>query len=240
MDDHGLADLTQHAVINLAVIVGATAEFGQRARGHQDDPPARLFDRRDLFLIGTDHVVDGLGIFHREVVGAGAGKHQRVAFRLCRLHRTLDQFERSRPVQPHATLRGVHGFGHAKAEVPDVLAERNGPVPIDRRCQPRIGIGQRIGHHMRRGKRDAVQGAFEFRRKRSRRRQAIGLDPAIGGRQFQCQRRDRQYRLVHDFGPLALPHTLIGATSIHRRSRQLCNAHSASCTPLAPSSSVYL
>src|SRR5207248_6700999 len=36
------------------------------------------------------------------------------------------------------------------------------------------------------------------------------------------------------------PHTLIGATSIQRRSRQLCSAHSASCTPLAPSNSVYL
>src|SRR6202043_3009622 len=36
------------------------------------------------------------------------------------------------------------------------------------------------------------------------------------------------------------PYTLIGATSIQRRSRQLCSAHSANCTPLAPSSSVYL
>ena len=33
---------------------------------------------------------------------------------------------------------------------------------------------------------------------------------------------------------------LIGSTSIQRRSFQLLSAHSASCTPLAPSSSVYL
>src|SRR5215813_3659957 len=35
-------------------------------------------------------------------------------------------------------------------------------------------------------------------------------------------------------------HTLIASTSTQRRSFQLCSAHSASCTPLAPSSSVYL
>ena len=34
------------------------------------------------------------------------------------------------------------------------------------------------------------------------------------------------------------PQALIGAMSIQRRSFQLCSAHSASCTPLAPSSSV--
>jgi hypothetical protein len=39
---------------------------------------------------------------------------------------------------------------------------------------------------------------------------------------------------------VVIPYTLIGATSIQRSSRQLCSAHSASCTPLAPSSSVYL
>ena len=227
-------------MIDLCVVVGAASELCQRPRSHQDDPPSGLLHRCDLLLIGADHVVDGPGVFDREVVGAGAGKHQCVALCLCRPHRTLDQFQRSRPIQPHAALRGIHCFGNAEPEVPDVLPKRNGPIPVDRGRQPRIGIGERIGHHMRRGKRHAVQGAFQFRRKNPRRRQSIGLDRSVGGRQLQCQRRDRQYRLVHDFGPLALPHTLIGATSIQRRSRQLCNAHSASCTPLAPSSSVYL
>ena len=65
VDDHGLANLRQHAVIDLGVIVGAAAEFCQRARSHQDDAAAGLFDGRDLLLIGADHVVEALGVLHR-------------------------------------------------------------------------------------------------------------------------------------------------------------------------------
>ena len=118
VDDHGLADLRQHAVIDLGVIVGVAAEFCQRARSHQDDAAAGLFDRRDLLLIGADHVVDGFRILHREVIGAGAGKHQRVAPRLGRPHRALDQFQRGRPVQPHAALRGVHRLRRRRGRGP--------------------------------------------------------------------------------------------------------------------------
>ena len=232
----GSRTCAQHAVIDLGVIVGAAAEFCQCARGHQDDAAAGFFDRRDLLLIGADHVVEALGVLHREMVGAGAGKHQRATPRLCRPHRTLDQFQRGRPVQPHAALRGVHRLGDAKAEVPDVLAKRNGAVPVDRRGQPRIALGQRIGHRVGGRERDAVQRAFELGRKRPRRRQAVGLDAAL--------RRSAASGTTTIAASRACswlcPHTLIGATSIQRRSRQLCSAHSASCTPLAPSSSVYL
>ena len=198
----GSRDLRQHAIVDLGVVVGVAADLRQRARRHQDDAAAGLFDRRDLLLIGADHVVEAFGIFHREMIGAGAGKHQRVAPRLRRPDRALDQFQRGRPVQPHAALRGVHRLGDAEAEIPDVLAKGDGPVPVDRGRQPRIDIGERIGHHMRRRKRHAVQRALELRRKRPRRREAIGLDRAIGVRQFQRQRRDRQNRLVH--GPISL------------------------------------
>ena len=164
VDDHGLAHLRQHAVIDPGVVVGVAAELCQRPRRHQDDASAGLFDRRDLLLIGADDVVDGLRILHREVIGAGAGKHQRAAPRLRRPDRALDQFQRGRPVQPHAALRGVHGFGDAEAEVPDMLAEGNGAVPVDRRRQPRIDVGERVGHHMRRGERHAVERALELGR----------------------------------------------------------------------------
>ena len=187
VDDHGFADLRQHAVIDLGIIVGVAADLRQRARGHQDDAAARLLDRRDLLLIGADDVVEALGVLCRQMIGAGAGKHQRIAPRLRSPHRALDQFQRGRPVQPHAALRGVHGFGHAEAEVPDMLAKRNRPVPVDGGGQPRIDIGERIANHVRRGKRHAVQRALELRGKRPRRRQAIGLDRSIGFRQFQRQ-----------------------------------------------------
>ena len=117
-----------------------------------------------------------------------------------------------------------------------MLAERDGPVPVDRGREPGIVVGERIGDDMRRRERDAVERALEFGGKRPRRREAIGLDaPSAFGRLS-----DRD-----DIGRTGLfmivpPQTLIGATSIQRRSFQLCSAHSASCTPLAPSSSVYL
>ena len=103
-------------------------------------------------------------------------------FAFAAFDRALDQFQRGRPVQPHAALRGVHRLGDAEAEIPDVLAKRDGPVPVDRGRQPRIVIGERIGHHMRRRERHAVQRALELCRKRPRRREAIGLEPtsAVG------------------------------------------------------------
>ena len=132
MDDHGLAHLRQHAVVDLGVVIRVAADFSERPRGHQNNPPAGLFDRRDLLLIGADHVVEVFGVLRREMIGAGAGKHQRIASRLRRPDRALDQLQRSRPVQPHAALRRIHRLGHAEAEVPDVLAKGNRLVPVDR------------------------------------------------------------------------------------------------------------
>jgi len=253
VDDHGLADLRQYAIVDLGVVVGVAAEPGQRARGHQDDAPANLFHRRDLLLVGCHHVVDGLGALDREMIGTRARKHQwsgfdvrypvsralrserqiqsstginvfqwsfnsnirksarREGMRMLELnhwrvarfrstHRTRDQFQRGRPVQPHAALGGVHRFGYAEAEIPDVLAKRNRPVPIDRSREPGIDIGARVGNHMRRGEGDAVECSFQLRRKRPRRREAIGLDAAVGCRQRQLMRRHRQHRLVHGRG----------------------------------------
>ena len=55
-------------------------------------------------------------------------------------------------------------------------------------AEPRIDLGERIGHYMRRGERDAVQGAFELGRECARRREPIGFDRAICLRQFQRTR----------------------------------------------------
>ena len=51
----------------------------------------------------------------------------------------------------------------------------------------RFESSNQLGNRMRRGERHAVQGAFEAGRKRTRRRQAIGLDRAIRRRQLQRQ-----------------------------------------------------
>ena len=196
MDDHGLADLRENAIIDFGVVVGIASKLRQCARRHQDDAAADFLDCRDLLLIGADHIVDALRVFDRQMIGAGAGKYQCVA-RLRRAHRARDQFQRGRPVQPHAALRGVHRLGHAEPEVPDMLAKRDGPVPIDRRRQPGIDVGQRIGDDVCRGEGNAVERALELCGECSRRREAIGLDAAVGLGQAQRQRRHRQHGLVH-------------------------------------------
>ncbi|GCC44836.1 hypothetical protein chiPu_0028942, partial [Chiloscyllium punctatum] len=84
-----------------------------------------------------------------------------------------------------ATLRGIHRLGDAEAEVPDVLAECDRLVPVDRSRQPGIDVGAGIGNHMGRRERHPVERALKLCRKGPRRRQAIGLEAPIGGRQLQ-------------------------------------------------------
>ena len=160
VDDHGLAHLRQHAVVDLGVVVGAAAELRQRARGHQDDAAAHLLDRRDLLLIGADHVVDGSWRLRPRDDRCRRRRTPARCRGLRRAHRALDQLQRGRPVQPHAALRGVHRFGDAEAEIPDMLAEGDGAVPVDRRRQPGIVVGERIGDDMRGRERDAVERAL--------------------------------------------------------------------------------
>ena len=74
-----------------------------------------------------------------------------------RVEAAADQFQRVRPVQAHAALRGVHRFGDAEAERPQVPAERDGALPVDRGVEPGIAVGQRIGDDMRGGVGDAVE-----------------------------------------------------------------------------------
>ncbi len=236
VNDHGFPHLRQDAIVDPGVVVGVATNFRECARRHQDDLAAGLFDGLDLLFIGADHVIDRFGVFRREVIGAGAGGHQRTAARLGRLDRALDQFQRCRPVQSHAALCGVHGFRDAKAEIPDMFAESDGLVPVDRGGQPGIDVGAWIGHHMGGRIHHAIELALEFSRKGLGHGRMIGLQRAVGARQLQRQPRDRRRVLVHD----NLPQALMAGTSIQRRSRQLCSAHSTNCTPLAPSSSVYL
>ncbi len=64
---------------------------------------------------------------------------------------------RAGPIEPAAALRGVHRFGDAEAEIPQIMTERDGLVPVDRGVEPWIVIGQRIGDDMRGRVSDAVE-----------------------------------------------------------------------------------
>src|SRR5947208_2709742 len=68
-----------------------------------------------------------------------------------------DQLARGGPVEPHAALGCVHRLGHPETEVPKVMAEGDGPFPIDGGVEPGIVVGTRIGDDMGGGEGDAVE-----------------------------------------------------------------------------------
>ena len=170
--------------------------------------------------------------------------------------RAADQFQRGRPVQPHAALRGVHGLGHAQPHGPQVAPVGDGGVPVDGAIQPGVDGRARVGHHV--GGR--VRDAREFRTGCGRREGArpskhVGLQGTVNARESKLHggfsgkvhariRRRRSAACAprgaatgRERGGAQIAS---GGTSIQRRSRQLCSAASTSCTPLAPSGSVHL
>ena len=206
------------------IVVGrAGGDARQRPAGHQDQPAAELLDRRHLHLVGADHVVDTARLVGRQVVGAAAAGQPGAGEVARGVDRAADQFERGRPVQPHAALRGVHRLGHPQAQRPQPAPVGDRRVPVDGALQPGVDGGQRVGDHMRRRVGDAVQrGGGAGRLEVAGAAQRPGLESSVGGGQ----------RDLHG------AQTSSAGTSTQRRSRQLCNAASTSCTPLAPSGSV--
>ena len=184
VDDDRLLHLIEDAGIDLGVVVGRARRLHQRAARHQDDAAAELFHRGALLLIGADHVVDGDVRAGRKMIGAGAGADQRAGEILGGVEAAPDQLQRVRPVHAHAALRGVHRLGDAEAERPQMPAERDGRVPVDRGVEPRIAVGERIGDHMRRRIGDAIErrrGLWKF----LRRPRGVGRDFAAGGGEIQ-------------------------------------------------------
>ena len=105
------------------------------------------------------------------MIGAHAAADFDARATLCSLQRVADQFTRRRPIEPAATLRGVHRFRDAKPEIPKIVPEMDRLFPVDRRVQPGIGVGQGVCHNMRSRKRNAVEilGVFLWRETRSAR-----------------------------------------------------------------------
>ena len=137
--------------------------------------------------------------------------------------RAADQFLGARPVEPAAALRGVHRFGDAEPEVPEIMAEGDGALPVDRGVEPGVDIGERIGDHMRGGIGDAVE--------------ALGRGRARGIRSARrwCRAQSRGRRsAAKGSASRARSYTVRSGTSYQRLSAQLFRPSSTSCTPLAP------
>ena len=67
-----------------------------------------------------------------------------------------DQLARRRPVQPHAALGGVHRLGDAEPVRPQVAAEGERGVPVERRRRARAVGRERVGDDVRGGVGDAA------------------------------------------------------------------------------------
>ena len=157
VQDHRLAHLRQHAAVDLRVVVRRPRARRERAARHQDDAAARGFDRPRTALRTRRSRRRSSSLAAGARWSVPAPENTIGARRRARLRNAAaDQLERRRPVEAHAALRGVHRFGDAEAERPQVAAKRERRVPVDRGGEPRIDVGARIGDDVRRGERDAV------------------------------------------------------------------------------------
>ena len=110
-----------------------------------------------------------------------------VAVGLRRGERAADELQRVRPVEAHAALRRVHGFGDAESEVPEAAPVVDGRVPVDRRASPtdRAGEADRRPHG-RRQRRRRLNTAVRRIRDRATARPVARLRSPVGGRQRQA------------------------------------------------------
>ncbi|MCY1517728.1 hypothetical protein D9M68_524250 [compost metagenome] len=184
---HGLLRLAQDAVVHALVVGGAFCHAGQCAARHHDQLAAERLDGGHLLLVAADHVVDALHVVDVQVVGAAARGDERAGHVLRGIERAADQFERGRPIQAHAALRGVHRLGHAQAQGEQVAAVGDGGVPVDRALQPRVDGGERVGDDVRGRVGDAVELDARFGLDRRGAAQGVGRERAARGGEGQRQ-----------------------------------------------------
>src|SRR6185437_3320398 len=238
VDDDRLANAFENPSINRSVVVRRTRDPGQGARGHQHDATADSLDRLDLLFVGADNVIDAPGIRRSELIGATTGEDEPVAGTRGG-HGPADEFERSRPVDAHSALRGVHRLGDAKPEAPQMLAKGDRTVPVNRAIEPGIVIRQWVGHHVRGGECSAVELAGGPRWEIRRGRKPKAFDRSVRPREIDCNCLQGPVDAVHAETSSAIQKESAGM-STHRRSFQLCIAASTSWRPFAPSRNVYL
>ena len=178
----------EDASVDFHIVVRAFGDGGERAARHHHKLAAHRFDRLDLLFVGANDIVDANSRRGFEVIGPHPAADLDAGTPLRRFQSVADQFASTRPIEPAAALRGVHGFRDTKPKIPEIVAEMDRLLPIDRRIQPGIGVGQRIGDNMRRGKRNAIEVLrVFFGGKDNRLACRIRLEPAIGG--WQNERR---------------------------------------------------
>jgi hypothetical protein len=107
-----------------------------------------LLDDADLLLIGRDHIFQRSRIVSVKMIRAGAAGEVRARPRFGLKERSRDQLFSAGPVEAHAALGRVHGLGDLEAEIPEMMAEGESTVPINRRAPPGIGLAERIGDNM--------------------------------------------------------------------------------------------
>ena len=191
MQDHWLPNLGQHSVVHLHVVIRTGCAGGQRAAGHQNDPPAKALDEADLLLVCPDDLVEGYLRTGFQVVGAGAAgdaPERAQPSRICQ--RTADQIPGCGPVQAHAALGGVHCLGHRKAQVPQVVSVGQRGVPVDRRAHPWSSVGEWIAHDVGRGVRNTSARRRCVAGEAGRRAEGVGLEATTAVRQPHLTRGD--------------------------------------------------
>ena len=174
VQDHRLAGLAQHAVVDAFVVGRALRHARQRAAGHHDQPPAELSRsppsaprRRGSRRRPTSRPPAPGGRCRSRWPGRRRARRAR--------HRCERRISSSEVGQSSPMPRCAVSMASATPRPmrPQPVAVGDGGVPVDRALQPGVDGGPRIGHHVRGGVGDAVElGAAARRGVKSRGRAA--------------------------------------------------------------------
>jgi len=138
----------------MRVVLRPPGEPGQLTACHQNDlTPMRLHEFA-LLLVSDHDVAEVACRAGRKLVGLNAADDT-AADRRGLSHRAPDQPLARLPIEAHSPLGGVHRLGDAEPAAPDVAAEGQRPLPVDRGGRNRTRIGERVGDHVDGGVREA-------------------------------------------------------------------------------------
>ena len=152
VQDDRSSRLSQHARVDLKVVLGAASDRRQLTGSHHNRLRARRLNKLDLLQIGAGDFAEAAGRGDK-LIGACAGGDP-CAVLAGQGRASRDQLLGSRPVQTHIALRSVHGLGDPKAVAEQVAAERQSCLPVDGRRRTRDVLAAWVGHHVSRGKGD--------------------------------------------------------------------------------------
>jgi hypothetical protein len=182
-----LSQLAEHLAVDFEVVLRTPCRPRQRPARHEYHLAAGLLDRFALHEIGFCDGVERQATGVRQMIGAGAAGDDGASPRLGGARRALHQLQRVRPVEPHAALGGVHGFGNAESHFPEIIAEGQRALPVDGGPERGIDIGERIDDHMGGREGLAVPGRRLHRHATRLAGKLVWLDAAVRRRQIQAR-----------------------------------------------------